>query len=228
MYITKTEETYQDGEIIFEEGSHGDWIYVIESGSVEISKKVVDKNVVIEMLVAGEIFGELGYIAKVPRTATARALGKTTVGILNRGFLDGEFNKLSKDFQTILKALALRLEKTTRVASQTIFRREELRVSKVLDLRFKSREELVKTYSGNVSLGGIFIATKDPLSQGEHFMLNLFLPDNPEPLKIECKVSWSRLTTGDPKMRPLGMGAKFVQISQDDLRKLKEELKIDS
>lgn len=224
MYITTTEETYQDGEVIFEEGSHGDWIYVIESGSVEILKKVGDKNVVIEKLGAGEVFGELGYIAKVPRIATVKAVGQTTVGILDRGFLDAELNKLSGDFQAILKTLSLRLEKTTRVASETILRRQEQRSDKVLELQFKSKEEFLKAYSENISSSGIFMNTEEPLLQGEHFMLNLFLPDDPEALEIECEVSWNRTVTGDPVARPLGMGVKFVKISHDGLRKLKKNL----
>lgn len=224
MYITTAEETYQDGQIIIEEGSYGDWVYVIESGSVEILKKIADKNVVIEKLEAGEVFGELGYIAKVPRIATVRAVGETTVGILDRGFLDAEFNKLSSNFQTILKTLSLRLEKTTRVASETILRRQEQRVHKVLELEFKSKEEFLKAYSEDVSSGGIFMNTEEPLLQGEHFMLNLFLPNDPEALEIECEVSWNRPVTGDPGARAPGMGVKFIKISNDDLRKLKENL----
>lgn len=227
MYITTTEETYQDGQIIIEEGSHGDWVYVVESGSVEILKRVGDKDVVIERLEAGEVFGELGFIAKVPRIATVKAVGETTVGILDRGFLDAEFNKLSSNFQTILKTLSLRLEKTTRIASEIISRRQDQRVHKTLELQFKSKEELVKACSENVSSGGIFMDTEEPLLQGERFMLNLFLPNDPEPLKIECEVSWDRRVTEDPKMRPLGMGVRFVEISHDDLRKLKEELRTD-
>lgn len=227
MYITTTEETYQDGQIIIEEGSHGDWVYVVESGSVEILKKVGDKEVVIETLKKGEVFGELGYIAKVPRIATVKAVGETTVGILDKGFLDAEFNKLSSDFQIILRTLSRRLEKTTRIAAETILRRQEQRAHKALGLQFKSKEELLKAYSENVSSGGIFMATEEPLLQSERFMLNLFLPNDPEPLEIECEVSWTRRVTVDPRERPLGMGVKFVKISHDDLRKLQEELKTD-
>ncbi|MEI8173456.1 MAG: cyclic nucleotide-binding domain-containing protein [Deltaproteobacteria bacterium] len=107
-------ETYQDGQIIFEEGSHGDWLYEIDSGSVELSKKFKGNNVVIEILQPGDIFGEMAFIARFPRTASARAIGETTIGIIDRNFLDEEYNKLSQHFQSILKTLALRLEKTTK------------------------------------------------------------------------------------------------------------------
>jgi CRP-like cAMP-binding protein len=107
-------ETYQEGEIIFKEGDSGDWIYAIESGSVELSKMVGDKKIIIEVLRReGDVFGEMAFIANISRTATARAIGATTVGIIDRTYLDEEFNKLSGSFQAILKALVLRLKKTT-------------------------------------------------------------------------------------------------------------------
>jgi CRP/FNR family cyclic AMP-dependent transcriptional regulator len=113
MYQIATEETFQDGQVIFEEGSSGDWVYVIDSGAVELSKKVNYEKIVIEVLGPGDIFGELAFIAHVPRTATARSIGKTTIGIIDRDFLDQEYNKLSQYFQAILRTLALRLKKTT-------------------------------------------------------------------------------------------------------------------
>ena len=106
-------EIYQDGQIIFEEGSLGEILYIIDSGTVELSKKVEANSIVIEMLEQGYVFGEVAFIARVPRTATARAIGETTLGVIDRVFLDNEFNKLSSHFQTIIKTLALRLQKST-------------------------------------------------------------------------------------------------------------------
>jgi CRP/FNR family transcriptional regulator, cyclic AMP receptor protein len=118
MFQTAIEEKYKDGEIIFQEGSSGDWIYVIESGAVEISKKIDGEKVVMVVLEPGEIIGELGFITKTPRTATATAtaIGNTTVGIIDPIFFEQEFNKLSPDFQAVLTSLAARLKKTTESA----------------------------------------------------------------------------------------------------------------
>jgi CRP/FNR family transcriptional regulator, cyclic AMP receptor protein len=113
MLPIATNETYEDGQIIFEEGSHGDWIYVIESGAVELSKAVAGGRAVIAVLQPGEIFGEIAFLAHIPRTATARAVGETTVGLFDRAFLDPEYNKLSQHFQIILRTLSLRLKRTT-------------------------------------------------------------------------------------------------------------------
>jgi len=116
MFQTAIEEKYKDGQIIFEEGSSGDWIYVIESGSVEISKKIDGGKVVFIVLSPGEIIGELGFITKAPRTATATAVGDTTIGIIDPIFFEQEFNKLSAGFQAVLTSLASRLKKTTEAA----------------------------------------------------------------------------------------------------------------
>ena len=111
-------ETYQDGQIIFKEGDSGDWIYTIDSGSVELSKMVGETMVVIEVLHEDDVFGEMAFVGNIPRTATARAVGKTTVGILDRSFLDEEYNKLSADFRSILKGLVSRLRRTTDTVAQ--------------------------------------------------------------------------------------------------------------
>jgi CRP-like cAMP-binding protein len=106
-------ETFKDGQLIFVEGTHGDWMYVVEEGEVEISKNVEGQRVVFEVLKPGDIFGELAYIDKEPRSATATAKGDTVVGIVDRNFFDKEFNNLSAEFQKILKTVALRLRMTT-------------------------------------------------------------------------------------------------------------------
>lgn len=112
-------ENYQDGQIIFKEGDAGDWIYIIESGTVQLSKIIGGKKIIIEELRReGDIFGEMAFISKIPRTATACAVGPTTVGVIDRTYLDEEFNRMSGSFQAILRALVARLKKTTEAISR--------------------------------------------------------------------------------------------------------------
>jgi CRP-like cAMP-binding protein len=113
MFQIASYETFQDGQVIFEEGSNGDWIYIVDEGEVEVFKKTADQKIVIETLRPGEIFGEIAYITRTPRSATASAKGRTVVGIIDRIFFDQEFNKLSPDFQKMIKTVAFRLKKTT-------------------------------------------------------------------------------------------------------------------
>jgi putative ABC transport system ATP-binding protein len=62
------------GETIFEQGSRGELVYVIEAGRVDIQRTRADGTV--EELVSlgpGDYFGELGPLLGFPRSATARA-----------------------------------------------------------------------------------------------------------------------------------------------------------
>ncbi len=113
MFQVATYETFKDGQVIFAEGANGDWLYVVESGEVEISQNVGGRRIVIETLKPGELFGEIAYLDKTPRSATAIARGTTEVGIIDRQFFDSEYNKLSPDFQLMLKTVVFRLRKTT-------------------------------------------------------------------------------------------------------------------
>ena len=72
--------TYADGAVIFEEGSWGDRVYVIEDGAVEILQDDGSGHpVLLTVLEAGRYFGELGPTLGFPRSATARAKGPTTL-----------------------------------------------------------------------------------------------------------------------------------------------------
>jgi len=224
MFQISTEETYQDGQIIFEEGNAGDWIYVIESGAVEIYKNINSEKIIIEIIGPGEVFGELAFLARIPRTATAKALGTTKVGVIDRDFLDEDYNNLSDSFRMILKSLVLRLSKATEKAAQPKLRRKEPRMPKVLSLHFKSKTGFIKAFSGDISGSGIFIKTEKPLAKGTPFLLKLKLPDSSEELMIKCEVCWTRTETNDPVKYPPGMGIKFTEISIANRQKLKEEL----
>ena len=113
MFQVAAYEKYQDGAVIFKDGSHGDWIYVVDEGQVEISKQFAERKIVIEVLKPGELFGELAYIGNMERTATATAVGPTVVGLLDRDYFDREFNKLPANFQSMFKMVAVRLKHTT-------------------------------------------------------------------------------------------------------------------
>jgi len=197
---------------------------VVESGAVELSKNVRGEVVVIDVLQPGDIFGEIAFIAGMPRTARARAKGDTEVGIFDRNVMDQEFNKLSEGFQTIIKRLALRLKHASELAVERKSRRKDVRVNKVLNLNFKSRQRLVQACSDNLNGGGLFINTTKVLAKGERFFLNLQWPGMDEPMKIGCEVVWVRVDSSDPSKASNGMGIKFVQIARENHLKLLKAL----
>ncbi|MBW4484866.1 MAG: EAL domain-containing protein [Tildeniella torsiva UHER 1998/13D] len=62
------------GETIFIEGSTADKAYILESGYVEIFVGTGDDSLQLNVLGAGDIFGEMGIIDASPRSASAKAL----------------------------------------------------------------------------------------------------------------------------------------------------------
>ncbi|QWR76953.1 Crp/Fnr family transcriptional regulator [Candidatus Magnetomonas plexicatena] len=106
-------ETYEDGQPIIKQGTHGEGTYVILSGSVAIKMKVDAVDLVVATLNKGDIFGHMSFIDKQPRSATAVSIGQTKVGIFDMDYLENEINKTSEDFRMIIKALTERLRETT-------------------------------------------------------------------------------------------------------------------
>jgi CRP-like cAMP-binding protein len=72
-------ETYNEGDVVFEEGSRGRQMFVVYSGRVRISKKdQVGYEIILATLGPGEILGEMALIDNEPRSATVTALDDDT------------------------------------------------------------------------------------------------------------------------------------------------------
>lgn len=60
--FTKFIKSYQKSEIIFEESSMGDEMYVIHSGKVRLSTRAPGQEVELATLGPGEFFGEMSLV----------------------------------------------------------------------------------------------------------------------------------------------------------------------
>ena len=69
---------YKAGQIIIAKGDHTYEAYIIEKGSVEV--RIFDK--LLAILKENEIFGEIGWLGHIPRTATVTALEDVTLMVL--------------------------------------------------------------------------------------------------------------------------------------------------
>jgi putative ABC transport system ATP-binding protein len=62
------------GETLFSQGDASDYVYTVESGEIEIVRELADGgDEVLNVVAAGQYFGELGPFLGFPRSATARA-----------------------------------------------------------------------------------------------------------------------------------------------------------
>lgn len=70
----------QPGQVLFEQGTMGDCIYVVSHGEVEVIRELSSgAEEVLKVAGPGDYFGEMGPVFGLPRSATVRALTAATV-----------------------------------------------------------------------------------------------------------------------------------------------------
>lgn len=74
---------YKKGDILVKQDAIGRSMYLILTGSVEVLRNHDNNTVVLATLNAGQIFGEIGYVKAIRRTADIRALNDVEVLIFD-------------------------------------------------------------------------------------------------------------------------------------------------
>jgi CRP/FNR family transcriptional regulator, cyclic AMP receptor protein len=76
-------KVYSDGEVIIQQGSEGERMYVVQDGEVEILRELEEGHVRLSILSTGDFFGEVPLFERAQGAgevrATARALGEARV-----------------------------------------------------------------------------------------------------------------------------------------------------
>ncbi len=133
MLYTQKKIHFKEGEIIFKEDEENcKEMYVIDSGRVNIVKKVGDADITLTTLDEGDFFGEMSLITGSKRSASAVAQTKCKLHTMDKETF--EFN-LSKDInfmRQILETLAHRLEETDTNLKRHVQR--SARLSKVFNV----------------------------------------------------------------------------------------------
>jgi len=225
VLLTSGKETYQAGDVILKEGSHGSGVYLLSSGKVEISKVIQGNKIVLDILGPGSVFGEMSYLDPAPRSATATALEDTVLELLDRDFLDREFNQISSEFRGIISNLVKRLRKTNEnlVLSP---RRSEERVRLKIRISFKKAGDLFRAYIGNLDSGGLFIKTSKSLPVDTLLDLEFNLPNTDRVIRTTGRVVWTRSQEMSTEKMPPGMGTEFVGMNPDDKALLERYLSL--
>jgi CRP-like cAMP-binding protein len=139
IYVVDEEE-FEDGEEIVVEGKHGSWIWVILEGVVQISKETSQGRAKILRLSNGSFIGSIAsfLLGGNIRSATAIALGKVQLGVLDSQRLFVEFSRLSPELREMLLSLDRRLKQVTIKSASHYFRREKN------NLTFSRKNELIR------------------------------------------------------------------------------------
>jgi len=86
-------QTYPRDCLLFAEGEKGNNLYIIQSGSVKITKIVNNQEIVLAILKKSDIFGEMAMLDDKPRAATAEIFEPCTLLAVNKD----NFSKLIQD-----------------------------------------------------------------------------------------------------------------------------------
>lgn len=113
LAFTSERITYEQDQVLFNQGDVGDAAYIIVEGAAKVMVDTPDGEIEVAALGRNDFVGEIAILCDVPRTATVRASAKTiTLRITKDLFfrLVAEFPDMSVE---IMRELASRLEHTT-------------------------------------------------------------------------------------------------------------------
>ncbi|MCP5047709.1 MAG: cyclic nucleotide-binding domain-containing protein [bacterium] len=106
------------GDVIVREADVGNEMFVMLQGNVEVVRFVDNQKHSIAILGRGEVFGEISYLSKLPRTATVIAISDVEVLALSQAFLQEVMKQMPETAAQVLFNLSLILCKRVRAYSQ--------------------------------------------------------------------------------------------------------------
>lgn len=117
-------EDYESGAVVASEGSLGDSMFIVKSGSVDVILNRKSKDMVkIARLSAGDFAGELSLIDSQPRSASLVAGENTSVLIITRAALmdlhKKDFDAFMKVVVNITRRIGDRLRETDKILAST-------------------------------------------------------------------------------------------------------------
>jgi CRP-like cAMP-binding protein len=102
---------YEPGAVLFREGEPGDFMYVIQSGEVEIRRTIGEVERVLAVLPAGEFFGEMALINQRPRSATAVVRRPSRLLVIEARTFEAMIRGKTEIAVRMIRTLAGRLER---------------------------------------------------------------------------------------------------------------------
>lgn len=105
--------SFPAGKVIFFEGQTSDSAYLIKTGRIEISRKQASQKIILDVLTAPEIFGEMAFINNEPRSATAEAVQDAELVVIQRDQLEQYLNQTPVLVRALIRCLSQRLKSTS-------------------------------------------------------------------------------------------------------------------
>ena len=145
--------TIEAGETLFNAGDHGESMYIVNWGEIELYiKDTTGQKIVLKIAEADDIFGEISMLDNRPRSATAKALMRTELFILDRDDLLLLFQKKPDAGLNMLAAMSTML----RDADDLLRTRVSKNVNEEMEEKLHLYREFVTDLNGRVVAGVVF------------------------------------------------------------------------
>jgi CRP/FNR family cyclic AMP-dependent transcriptional regulator len=119
---------YAPGDVLFREGETGEVMFVIQSGSVRITKDVAGEPKSLAVLGPGEFLGEMAILNGKPRTATATVMETTRCLLIEAKTLESMVARNAEIALRLIKKLAKRLDSADTLVEILMHRDPKARV----------------------------------------------------------------------------------------------------
>lgn len=110
VLFEKYGRTIEPGRVIFNEGEDGDTMYIIQEGTVRITKDIEGKQHILAELGKGDFFGEMAIVSQMKRSATATAVDSVQLLSFDRQGFQGMIEKNAKIALNVIDKLCRRLQ----------------------------------------------------------------------------------------------------------------------
>jgi CRP-like cAMP-binding protein len=128
------ERKFPKNAVIFEDGSLGDYMYLIREGQVKVTKMSDDgREKILEILGTGDFFGEMALLDREPRSASIKTTRPCTLLALSRQDFLGLLRQNPEISMGIIRVLVRRLRETDEQIRGLLFERVEGRTRRILE-----------------------------------------------------------------------------------------------
>ena len=108
--------------------------------------------------------------------------------------------------------------------STRIEHRVETRIPIRMRVQYEQLDDFLDDYASNISLGGMFIASSQPLIIGTRFRLRFRLPDRSRAIETYATVRWTVDPDPNNPSQQSGMGIQFDPLASPDLKIIEQWL----
>lgn len=142
-------KTYKPGEVVFEEGSRGRELFIVQDGKVGVYKVTPDGEVELARIDKGAVIGEMSLLDNMPRSATVKAIDTTKLMVVNELTFQTALKTVPVWLTSIIKIVVSRLRDVNKRVDQAVLRDKDRGLVSLMLLMLPSMKH---EYSSTVAL----------------------------------------------------------------------------